>query len=77
MLTKDDLEQIGALFKPIKEQLNAVEMKVEAVHEFNKKAHTEIMEALFEGNEANGKELKRLEKRIEKIEVHLHLPHSA
>ena len=53
MLTKDDVEQIAKLLKPIKEQLtdqgkklDTLELKVEAIHTQNKKDHAEIMDKL-------------------------------
>jgi phosphopantetheine adenylyltransferase len=52
----------------------ALEVKVEAIHDFQKKAHTEIMDSLFESNETTGHAQKTLEKRIERIEKHLGLP---
>lgn len=55
-------------------QLDNVELKVEAIHEYQKKAHTEIMEHLIESNEINGQEQQELEKRITRIEKHLGLP---
>jgi len=56
------------------EKIETVDRKVEAVHTYQQKAHTEIMDRLFESNEANGQEQQRLEKRIERIEKHLGLP---
>jgi hypothetical protein len=48
MLTKEDLEQIAKLIneseKRVAEKVETVDLKVTAAHEFNKKAHTEIME---------------------------------
>jgi hypothetical protein len=84
MLTKEDLEQIAGLIKASEERLEksiktvdrkveTVDMKVEANHEFNKKAHTEIVDLLVESGETNyhelKKELKELKKRIEQLET--------
>ena len=84
MLTQEDLHAIGALIKAegdairkdmaTKQDVERVDMKIEAVHEYQKKAHAEIMEKLVESNELNGQEVKKLEKRVERIEKHLDLP---
>ena len=55
-------------------KIETVDQKVEAVHAYQQKAHTEIMDRLYESNEANGQEQQRLEKRIARIEKHLGLP---
>jgi hypothetical protein len=76
MLTKEDLEQIAKLInaseKRVTEKIETVDLKVEAAHEFNKKAHTEIMDLLLESSKINyqelKKELKELKKRIEQLE---------
>ena len=73
MLTKDDLEQIGKLLEPLKKQLDTVEMKVEASHQFNKKAHSQITNMLVESNDVNGEEIRKLKERIEKIEETLNI----
>ena len=52
----------------------ALEVKAEAIHDYQKKAHTEIMDSLFESNETTGHAQKALKKRIERIEKHLGLP---
>lgn len=52
----------------------ALEVKAEAIHDYQKKAHTEILDSLFESNETTGHAQKALEKRIERIEKHLGLP---
>ncbi len=84
MLTKDDLEQIASLIHASEKRLTekieivdrkveTVDLKVETVHEFNKKAHTQIMDLLVESGEINyqelKKELKELKKRIEQLET--------
>ncbi len=73
MLTKEDLEQIAKLLEPLKKGQETLELKVETVHEFNKKAHTQIMDVLVESGEINyqelKKELKDLKKRIEQPET--------
>ena len=72
MLTKDDLEQIASLIhaseKRVTEKVETVDQKVELLREDNRKDHTQIVEMLVESNDINGKEIKELEKRIDKIE---------
>jgi chromosome segregation ATPase len=58
----------------LREDMKTIDLKVDVVLDYQKKAHTEIMDRLFESNEANGQEQQRLEKRIERIEKHLGLP---
>jgi predicted nucleic acid-binding Zn-ribbon protein len=60
--------------KNLSEKIETVDRKVEAVHAYQQQAHTEIIERLFESNEASGQEQQRLEKRIERIEKHSDLP---
>ncbi len=73
MLTKDDLEQIAKLLEPLKKGQETLELKIETVHAFNKKAHTQMMDVLVESGEINyqelKKELKALKKRIEQLET--------
>ena len=75
MLTKDDVEQIAKLLKPIKEQLtdqgkklDTLDLEVEAIHAQNKKDHAEIMDKLETSNEISGKQLKDHETRISHLE---------
>ena len=84
MLTQEDLQAIGALIKAegqaiqtnmatrkdVATQIEQLDLKIDAVHEFNKKAHAEIMEALVESNELNGQKTKSLEQRVERLEEH-------
>jgi outer membrane murein-binding lipoprotein Lpp len=58
----------------VEQKVDAVELKVEAIHDYQKKAHTEIMDHIIESNEINGQADKELEKRIERIEKYLKLP---
>ena len=73
MLTKEDLEQIAKLLEPLKKGQETLELKIETVHAFNKKAHAQIMDILVESGEINyqelKKELKALKKRIEQLET--------
>ena len=84
MLTKDELEQIRvvikgeveAVEKRLTQKIEAVDLKVEAVHTYQKKAHTEIMETLLDMSEINYHELKKeiadLKKRMEQLEGKRH-----
>jgi peptidoglycan hydrolase CwlO-like protein len=60
--------------KGLDRKVDTVEIKVEAIHAYQKQAHNEIMEHLIESNEIAGRDQKILEKRIERIEKHLGLP---
>lgn len=53
-----------------------LELKIEAVHEFNQKAHAEIMDKLADSNEINGKQIKDHENRIRQLEQDHEFPHS-
>jgi uncharacterized protein YlxW (UPF0749 family) len=55
-------------------KVDTVELKVEAIHAYQKQAHDEIMDKLFESNEITGHAQQKLEKRVERIEKHLGLP---
>src|SRR5688572_20621422 len=55
-------------------KVDTLELKVEAIHAYQKQAHDEIMEHLIESNEITGKAEQKLEKRVERIEKHLGLP---
>ena len=55
-------------------KVDTVELKVEAIHAYQKQAQAEIMDKLFESNEITGQAHNALEKRIARIEKHLGLP---
>ena len=63
----------GKDIKTLKADVKTVDLKVEAAHEFNKKAHAETMETLLDIDEINYQELKKelaeLKKRIEQLEA--------
>jgi hypothetical protein len=61
--------------KELHGKVDNVELKTEAIHEYQLKAHHEIMEKVFESNEINGQEQKALEKRIEVLEENAGIPH--
>ena len=69
-----DVTVLRAGQKTLEAGQQALEVKAEAIHDYQKKAHTEIMDSLFESNETTGHAQKALEKRIERIEKHLGLP---
>jgi hypothetical protein len=69
-----DVTVLRAGQKTLEAGQQALELKVETIHEYQKKAHTEIMDSLFESNEITGRAQKALEKRVARIEKHLGLP---
>jgi DNA repair ATPase RecN len=74
---KGDVGKIPAIEKrlgTLEAGQQALDVKVEAIHDYQKKAHGEIMDSLYESNEITGQAQKALEKRIERIEKHLGLP---
>jgi hypothetical protein len=52
----------------------ALDLKVEAIHDYQKQAHTEIMSHVIDTNEISGRDQQALEKRVARIEKHLDLP---
>lgn len=96
MLTKSDVKQIRGVvreevetiaenrLKPIKKQMDVVEMKVEAVNNRLEKTEQELKQAITKSQEDTIEALSELmhsgynnhEKRIRRIENHLQLPSS-
>jgi hypothetical protein len=72
---KDVQQEQGKQLTKQGAQLDILEVKTEAIHDYQKQAHDEIMEKIFESNEINGQEQKALEKRIEVLEEHAGIPH--
>ena len=68
------LEALQADVKTLHGKVDTVELKVEAIHAYQKQAQAEIMDKLFESNEITGHAQNALEKRIARIEKHLGLP---
>jgi hypothetical protein len=60
--------------KGLTRKIDSVELKTEAIHMYQKQAHTEIMGHLIDTTEIEERDKKILEKRIERIEKHLGLP---
>jgi hypothetical protein len=60
--------------KALESGQQALDLKVEAVHAYQKQAHTEIMGHLIDTTEIAGRDHKTLEKRVARIEKHLDLP---
>ena len=56
--------------KTLHGKVDTVELKVETIHEYQKKTQVEIMDSLFESNETTGHAQEELEKRIARIEKH-------
>jgi chromosome segregation ATPase len=52
----------------------ALDLKVEAIHDYQKKAHTEIMGHLLDTTGMSDRDHEALEKRVTRIEKHLNLP---
>ena|SRR6266446_9374184 len=71
---KDVQQKQGKDIVALKIGQGQIELKTEAIHEYQKKAQAEIMEHLFESNEMSGRAQKELAKRVERIEKHLGLP---
>jgi hypothetical protein len=71
---KDIQQKQGKRLEALEAGQNALGLKVEAIHAYQKQAHNEIMGTLFDSNEIAGRDQKILEKRIERIEKHLGLP---
>jgi peptidoglycan hydrolase CwlO-like protein len=69
-----DVRTQGKRLETLEAGQQTLELKVETIHEYQKKTHGEIMDSLFESNETTGRTQKALEKRIERIEKHLDLP---
>ncbi len=70
----DVQQKQGKQLETLHTKADTLELKVETIHEYQKKAHTEVMDSLFESNEITGHAQKALEKRIARIEKHLGLP---
>jgi chromosome segregation ATPase len=64
------LEALQADVKTLHSKIDTVELKVEAIHAYQKQAQAEIMDKLFESNEIIGHAHNALEKRIARIEKH-------
>jgi chromosome segregation ATPase len=60
--------------KALESGLHTLDLKVEAIHTYQKKAHDEIMGHVIDINEIGDRDHKVLEKRVERIEKHLDLP---
>jgi conjugal transfer/entry exclusion protein len=71
---KADVRSQGKRLEAVEAGQQALDLKVEAIHAYQKKAHDEIMEHLIESNEINGHAQQQLKKRVERIEKHLGLP---
>jgi hypothetical protein len=65
---------IQADVKGLHGKVDTVELKVEATQAYQKQAHTEIMDSLFQSNELTGKAQQKLEEQVEHIKKHVGLP---
>jgi hypothetical protein len=61
--------------KDLHGKVDNVELKAEAIHAYQLKAHAEIMGIMTDISEINGQELKKLEQRVEVLEEHAGIPH--
>jgi hypothetical protein len=71
---KDGQQNQGKRLTALEAGQIALDLKVEAIHDFQKKGHNEIMGHLIDTTEISGRDQKVLEKRVERIEKHLDLP---
>jgi hypothetical protein len=69
-----DVQNQGKRLTALETGQIALDLKVEAIHAYQKQAHDEIMGHLIDSTEIAGRDQKILEKRIERIEKHLGLP---
>jgi hypothetical protein len=60
--------------KTLESGQQALDLKIEAVHAYQKQAHGEIMEHLTESNEVNGQVQQHLEQELDRIKKHVGLP---
>jgi hypothetical protein len=61
--------------KELHGKVDNVELKTEAIHDYQQKAQAEMMGIMHDITEINGQEQKALEKRIEVLEEHAGIPH--
>jgi hypothetical protein len=71
---KTDIALLRGGQKVLESGQQALDLKVEAVHAYQKQAHTEIMGHVIDASEMSERDQKTLEKRMERIEKHLDLP---
>jgi chromosome segregation ATPase len=71
---KTDIAVLQGGQKTLESGQKTLDLKIEAVHAYQKQAHTEIMEHLIESNEVNGQAQQHLEQEIEHIKKHVGLP---
>jgi uncharacterized phage infection (PIP) family protein YhgE len=69
------LEVLESGQKELKAKVDNVELKAEAIHAYQLKAHDEILGIMHDTTEINGQEQKELEKRVEVLEEHAGIPH--
>ena len=72
-----EVKGLNAEVKGLNAGQETLDLKIEAIHVYQKNAHTEIMNSLVESNEINSQEMKELEKRVKRLEEHTGLakPH--
>jgi hypothetical protein len=71
---KTDVALLRGGQKTLESGQQALDLKVEAIHAYQKQAHAEIMGHVIDIAEIGGSDQKTLEKRVTRIEKHLDLP---
>jgi tetrahydromethanopterin S-methyltransferase subunit G len=71
---KTDVAILRGGQKVLESGQQALALKVEAIHAYQKQAHTEIMGHVIDTSETSASDHKALEKRVERIEKHVDLP---
>jgi hypothetical protein len=71
---KTDVAVLRGGQKTLEAGQQALDLKVEAIHAYQKQAHDEIMGHVIDINEIGERDKQALEKRVERIEKHLDLP---
>jgi hypothetical protein len=69
----DDVQKQGKRLEGVEAGQNTLDLKVEAIHTYQKQAHAEIMDSLFQSNEITGKAQQKLEEQVEQIKKHVGL----
>ena len=61
--------------KELHGKVDNVDLKAEAIHDYQQKSQAEMMGIMHDIAEINGQEQKALEKRVEVLEEHVGIPH--
>jgi hypothetical protein len=71
---KTDIAVLQGGQKTLEAGQQALDLKIEAVHAYQKQAHTEIMGHVIDTSDMSEHDHKALETRVERIKKHLDLP---